>query len=343
MATQGQIKAFIGTIGKPCQKDMASSKILASVTIAQACVESAYGTSELATKANALFGIKKNGWTGKTYTKKSYEEEHGKKVLRTSVFRAYDSWEQSIADHSNYLCNRSLDGKTKLYKDVVGESNYKKACKALQKAGYSTYSNYASMLISLIEKYNLTQYDVGAFGTVTKKKKIKIFLDAGHGGKDPGACYGSRKESGDVLKLVKTIGAKLVKAGFEVIYDRTTDTYHSPSEKAQKANSKKADYFFSIHRNCYNKKANGYETLYYSRSDKKDALRKGFASGMAKCGFLIRADKQRDNLTVLKKTNMPALLLEVGFIDSKKDNKIFDEKFNDIAKEIAKVIIKNCT
>ena len=171
---------------------------------------------------------------------------------------------------------------------------------------------------------------------------MKIFLDAGHGGKDPGACHGSRKESGDVLKLVKAVGAKLVNAGFDVVYDRTTDTYHSPSQKAEKANKNNVDYFFSIHRNCFNGTASGYETLYYNKSDKKTKLMKGFSGVMQKQGFVIRGDKQRTNLTVLKKTKAPALLLEVGFIDSDKDNRIFDKKFNQIAAGIADVIIKNC-
>lgn len=340
MATQEHIKAFISKVGKMAQKDYRKSGILASITIAQACLESGYGTSELATKANALFGIKKHDWTGKTYTVNSYEYEGGKKVLRQSVFRAYDSWQDSINDHSNYLRTRKVDGKNLTYKAVVGEKDYNKAANALQKAGYSTYPNYAAMLKDLIKKYNLTQYDTDT--TITAKKKVKIFLDAGHGGKDSGACHGPRKEASDVLKLTKAIGAKLVKYDFEVIYDRTTDTYHSPSDKAAKANKSGADYFFSIHRNCASGNASGYETLYYSRSDKKDALRKGFAAGMARCGFAIRSDKQRKELAVLRKTDMPALLLEVGFIDSKKDNKIFDSKFNEIAKEIAKVIIKNC-
>lgn len=333
MATQKQIDNFITKVGKMAKKDMAKSKILASITIAQACLESGYGESELARKANNLFGIKKHDWKGKTYAKDSYEVENGKKVLRRSVFRAYDSWQDSINDHSKYLATRSLDGKTKLYAAVVGETNYKKAAKALQKAGYSTYPNYAEMLVGLIEKYDLTRYD----------KLIRIFLDAGHGGKDSGACYKNRKESGDVLRMVKAVGAKLVKAGFDVKYDRTTDTYHSPANKADKANRSGADYFFSFHRNSFGGKTNGYETLFYSKSTKKDKLRKGFAAGMARCGFAIRADKQRRDLAVLRKTDMPALLLEIGFIDSDKDNKIFDEKFDQIAAEIAKNVINNCT
>lgn len=153
-------KIFIKMIGESAKKDMQTSHILASITTAQAILESGYGTSELAKKANALFGIKKNGWTGKTYTVKSKEEENGKLVWRTSIFRKYNSYAESIADHSSYLKTRKADGKNLTYKKVVGECNYKKATQALQNAGYSSYSNYANMLCNLIEKYKLTQYDV---------------------------------------------------------------------------------------------------------------------------------------------------------------------------------------
>ena len=341
MATKKQISDFIAKVGPMARADMKTSGILASITIAQACLESAYGTSKLAKEANALFGIKKHDWTGPTYTKKSYEEVNGKKKLKTSVFRAYGSWQESVNDHSHYLNTRKADGKNLTYKAVKGETDYKKAARALQKAGYSTYTDYADQLIGLIDKYNLTEYDIKV---VAKKKTSgkKIFLDAGHGGKDPGACHGSRTEAADNLKLVKAVGAKLVAAGFNVVYDRTTNTYHGPSEKAERANKAGADYFFSFHRNAADGHAKGYETIYYSKSDKKDKIRKGLAAGMARCGFLIRADKQRTNLAVLHKTNMPALLLEVGFIDSDADNRVFDNKFDMIATEIAAVIKKNC-
>lgn len=153
-------KNFIKVIGESAKKDMQTSHILASITTAQAILESGYGTSELAKKANALFGIKKNGWTGKTYTVKSKEEINGKLVWKTSVFRKYDSYADSITDHSLYLMTRKVDGKNLTYSKVVGECNYKKATQALQNAGYSSYSNYANMLCNLIEKYKLTQYDV---------------------------------------------------------------------------------------------------------------------------------------------------------------------------------------
>ena len=175
MALTEKQKNFIKVIGESAKKDMQTSHILASITTAQAILESGYGTSELAKKANALFGIKKNGWTGKTYTVKSKEEINGKLVWKTSVFRKYDSYADSITDHSLYLMTRKADGKNLTYKKVVGECNYKKAAQALQNAGYSSYSNYANMLCNLIKKYKLAQYDVlTATPTAVSNKSDKI-------------------------------------------------------------------------------------------------------------------------------------------------------------------------
>ena len=351
MATSTQIKNFIKTVGPLATIDQKSSGVLASITLAQACLESAFGTSDLAVKAKALFGIKKHDWKGKTYTKKSYEYEHGKKVLRKSVFRAYNSWQESINDHSNYLRTRKVDGKNFTYKAVVGEKDYKKAAKALQKAGYSTYGTYASMLINLIDKYNLTQYDLKTNAQPAPAKKatpaktpteVRIFLDAGHGGKDSGAVFGKRKEKDDVLKLVLAVGKKLAAAGYTVGYSRKTDIYESPTKKAQDSNAFKADYFFSFHRNCYNKSAKGYETLYYRHSTFKDGFMKAIRAKMSSLGFVLRSDKDRSDLTVLKKTKAPALLFEVGFVDNTSDNKIFDKKFDKIVQAYVDVIKVKC-
>lgn len=177
MALTSKQKKFISKIGSEATTDSCKSGILASITTAQAILESAYGTSTLAIKANNLFGIKNNdAWDGKTYTVVSKEEINGKLVDKKSKFRKYNSWAESIADHSDYLCTRSFDnGKTFLYEDVIEESDYKKAAKALQTAGYSTYSSYASQLIDLIERYNLYQYDFVAPTTV-KKSSDQLFI-----------------------------------------------------------------------------------------------------------------------------------------------------------------------
>lgn len=173
---------------------------------------------------------------------------------------------------------------------------------------------------------------------------VRIFLDAGHGGKDSGATKGSRHEADDVLRIVKKVGKKLKKrySNVTVGYSRTTDIYESPSKKASDSNEFKADYFFSFHRNSADNNARGWETLYKSHSNVKDAIMKDIAAEMKKIGFVIRENKQRNDLAVLNQTVAPALLFEIGFISSEEDNKFFDDKFDDIVKAFVRVIGDNC-
>ena len=173
---------------------------------------------------------------------------------------------------------------------------------------------------------------------------VRIFLDAGHGGKDSGATKGSRHESDDVLKVVKQVGKKLEEqyTNVTVGYSRTSDIYESPSKKASDGNAFDADYFFSFHRNAYNGSAKGWETEYKSHSSVKDGIMSDLNKRMKQIGFTIRGDKQRDNLAVLNQTSMPALLFEIGFIDNSGDNNIFDSKFDEIVDAFVEVIGDNC-
>ena len=98
-----------------------------------------------------------------------------------------------------------------------------------------------------------------------------IMLDAGHGGKDPGAVYNGRQEKDDTLALTLAVGEILQGRGIDVLYTRTTDVYESPYQKAMEANEAGADFFVSIHRNSYptDNTASGVETLVYDRSGLK--------------------------------------------------------------------------
>lgn len=73
-----------------------------------------------------------------------------------------------------------------------------------------------------------------------------IMLDAGHGGRDPGAVYNGRQEKDDTLKLTLAIGQILQNNGLDVEYTRTTDVYESPYEKAMEANKAGVN-FFCVH------------------------------------------------------------------------------------------------
>lgn len=161
MAITQEQKTFIERVGKLAAADMKQSGVLASLTIAQAILESGWGKSGLTVKANALFGIKAgSSWKGKVYSAKTQECYDGATYTTiTALFRAYGSWAESVADHSALLTGLAR------YKAVVGERDYKTACRAVKAAGYATDPNYAEKLIQIIDAYGLTAYD-GA-GTVT--------------------------------------------------------------------------------------------------------------------------------------------------------------------------------
>lgn len=171
------------------------------------------------------------------------------------------------------------------------------------------------------------------------EKKPIIAFDYGHGGSDSGATYKGRLEKDDNMRLGSAVGKKLA-AEYVVTmkYTRTTDIYESPSKKAKDANGYGADLFVSFHRNFYNGKAKGFEALVYSQSGLAGTLARELCESMESHGFENRGVKTRTDLTVLKSTSMPAVLLETGFIDNAEDNKIFDNKFNAIVNSIVKDI-----
>ena len=130
-------------------------RILPSLTIAQAIIESGWGQSGLTINGNALFGIKAGlTWKGKAINSRTFECYD--KIKLTTIlasFRAYNSWTESIADHTNFIVSNSR------YKAVLIAKDYKTACNEIAKAGYATAPNYAQTLIGIIEQYKLYEYD----------------------------------------------------------------------------------------------------------------------------------------------------------------------------------------
>lgn len=167
--------------------------------------------------------------------------------------------------------------------------------------------------------------------------KPTIIIDAGHGGYDNGATYNGRKEKDDNLRLALAVGNQLEQDGYPVVYTRTTDIYQRPIDKAQIANDSGGDYFVSFHRNS-SPNANTYsgvQTLVYNDSGVPAAMAPNINSQLRQVGFNDLGVPERKDLIVLKKTKMPAVLVEAGFLNSDVDNKIFDQNFNAMAKGIA--------
>lgn len=168
----------------------------------------------------------------------------------------------------------------------------------------------------------------------------KVMLDAGHGGSDPGACLGSRRESADVLRVALRVGQILSANGITCGYTRTNDVYESVNQKAREGNQFGADLFVSFHRNAFNGSARGFESLVYSNTGMKASIGNWVNGQMAGLGFVNRGNKVRTNLAVLRATNMEAILFEIGFIDNSSDNTIFDGKFEQICQILAKGIMQ---
>lgn len=168
-----------------------------------------------------------------------------------------------------------------------------------------------------------------------------IMLDAGHGGEDLGAVYQGRQEKDDNLRLALAVGEILAGSGVDVLYTRTTDVYQTPFEKAQIANRAGVDYFISFHRNSSPQanQYNGVEVLVYDKSGIKYEMAENILGALGELGFREIGVKERPGLVVLRRTKMPALLIETGFINSDKDNALFDEKFDEIARSIAEAIL----
>lgn len=171
----------------------------------------------------------------------------------------------------------------------------------------------------------------------------KVALDAGHGGSDPGAVYNGRQEKDDTLDLTLAVGDILKKNGVDVFYTRTTDEYETPFKKATDANNSGADLFISIHRNSSEtpNQYSGVESLVFNDTGLKAEVARNINNQLEDVGFKNLGVDVRKNLVVLKRTKMPAVLIEAGFINNDKDNYLFDQEFDKIANAIADGILES--
>lgn len=165
----------------------------------------------------------------------------------------------------------------------------------------------------------------------------RVIIDAGHGGVEPGAVYQGRQEKNDNLRLALAVGKILSRDGVDVVYTRVNDVYQTPFEKARIANQSGADYFLSIHRNAMPVPgtASGIESLVYENSGPAALMARNINRELAAAGFHDLGIIERPGLIVLRQTEMPAVLVEAGFIDNEADNQFFDQNFDQIARAIA--------
>lgn len=183
--------------------------------------------------------------------------------------------------------------------------------------------------------------------TKQEAPRFTVCLDPGHGGNDSGCVSGKRHESDDVLMMAKLVKQYLEQENVQVILTRTEDKYVELRERAQCANQANADYFVSIHRNL-NPLGCGVET--WTRADyskESNALAKAIQKRLVKVG--VQQDRGVKHGTqesasssyyVLRRTKMPGVLIELGFIDNQRDNQLLDKHKKGYAKAIAKGIIQ---
>lgn len=147
---------FINAVKDGSIASMKKHGVLASITVAQAILESGWGRSKLTQECNNLFGVKAiGGWRGPKKSYPTYEYYSGRKTLINDYFRVYNSYAESIEDHALFLVNNSRYRQHGFFnaKDYIGQAN------ALKRAGYATAPTYAQQLISLIDQYKLYKYD----------------------------------------------------------------------------------------------------------------------------------------------------------------------------------------
>lgn len=165
---------FIKSIAPIAVKHGKENNILSSQIISQSILESNWNRSELAVKANNLFGIKKGSdWHGDIYTIRTSEQDSNGRVFYIDAdFRKFKSIDECVES----LCHKLTHGTGweayNRYQAVIGEKDYKKATEALVKAGYATDINYARKLDDIIERYDLTRYDKEENNVVQIKQQL---------------------------------------------------------------------------------------------------------------------------------------------------------------------------
>ena len=171
----------------------------------------------------------------------------------------------------------------------------------------------------------------------TQAKKV-VYLDAGHGGKDPGATGYGLREKDITLDLAKRVQKQLQSNGYHVIMTRTTDKFVELKDRTEKANKAKSDIFVSIHVNSAG--GTGIETWMMSNASKGEQSRK-LANNIQ--NEVINNTKEADrgvkdgNLHVNRESLMASALVEVGFIDRKEDAEKL--KLNSFKNKVTKGIV----
>ncbi|MCZ2257568.1 N-acetylmuramoyl-L-alanine amidase [Sporosarcina sp. G11-34] len=162
-----------------------------------------------------------------------------------------------------------------------------------------------------------------------KLSDLVVIIDPGHGGKDPGSSGYGLLEKNVALNIGLKMNKYFEKTPIQSKMTRTGDSFPSLGERVTFARQNGGDIFVSIHTNAFNNSANGQETYYYSRTaaantkvNESKALAIYTQHRMQEAWNLTNRGVKEGNFYVLRENTMPAVLAEVGFIDSAKDNQL---------------------
>lgn len=165
----------------------------------------------------------------------------------------------------------------------------------------------------------------------------KVALDAGHGGSNPGEVFYSRLEKNDNLRLALRVGQLLEQDRIDVFYTRSQDTRLSQPERAELANLSEADLLVSLHRifgrGAYSEHGLGF----FVRPEDSESLAaaENIGKSLSKIGYQRYGITERTDVPTLNDTNMPAVMIGIGYMGSEEENQYFDENFEAIARAIA--------
>jgi N-acetylmuramoyl-L-alanine amidase len=169
----------------------------------------------------------------------------------------------------------------------------------------------------------------------------KVFLDAGHGGKDPGALGNGLQEKDIALSVTLKVGNILANHGVTVGYSRTTDVFLELADRATRANNFGANVFVSVHCNAFSDiSAKGVETYSYPGSTTGANLSKSIQNSIIASGaYTVNRGTKTADFAILRLTNMPAALVELAFITNAQDADILRNRQNDLAVAVSKGIL----
>lgn len=149
---------FLKQIAPSAQKLQREYGVLASVSMAQAALESNFGTSQLSATYNNLFGVKTDITDGNGVNLPTLEFIDGEMVERSERFKVYSSWEESMRAHAE-LIYYGTSWNSEYYVAVKNGKSYQEQADGLQSAGYATDPDYATKIVEMIETWQLYNYD----------------------------------------------------------------------------------------------------------------------------------------------------------------------------------------